>query len=143
MASEVEDPAVGAFVKVSPQEVRPNRAEDKSFTEGVWQELILDRQIPEGMRVHRFSYPPGGHSHWHWHHGEQAMVVVTGNGLVVPDGEEGIAVGPGDVVYVPPRKKHWHGATPENLFAHLAFTANGGTEWVGKVSDDEYLSAFD
>lgn len=53
-------------------------AEEGMFTDGVWQEELLEAQMPKGLRAHRFFYAPGGHSHWHSHTGEQALYVVAG-----------------------------------------------------------------
>jgi quercetin dioxygenase-like cupin family protein len=125
-----------------PEDVHPEPVAPDKFTEGVWQEVLLDHQTPDGMRAHRFSYPPGGHSHWHAHEGEQALMAVTGFGWVKMEGEQGVAVHPGDLVYVPKLKKHWHGAQPRTLFVHLAFTASGSTSWEGEVTGEEYEAEF-
>jgi hypothetical protein len=36
-------------------------------------------------------------------------------------------IGVGDVVHIPPEEKHWHGATPDSSFSHIALTAKGST----------------
>ena len=95
------------------------------------------------MRVHRFSYPAGAHSHWHVHLGEQGLFVVAGEGWIKFQGEERVKIGPGDLAYVPPRRPHWHGATAAGSFVHLAFTASGGTDWKGKVSKEQYEAGSD
>jgi 4-carboxymuconolactone decarboxylase len=48
---------------------------------------------------------------------------------------------PGDVVWVPPGVKHWHGATPTTSMTHIAVqeSLNAKTvEWMEKVSDEQY-----
>jgi hypothetical protein len=37
-----------------------------------------------------------------------------------------------------PGEKHWHGASPDNVFVHLAITAKGGTHWDEPVTDTEF-----
>jgi hypothetical protein len=32
-----------------------------------------------------------------------------------------VSLNPGDTALIPPSVKHWHGATPDRLFMHLAF----------------------
>lgn len=87
-----------------------------------------------GLRGSRFEYAPGSRSHWHVHTGEQALVVVFGEGLVQWDGlEEPILVRAGDWVHVLPGVPHWHGATDDSEFVHLAVTASGGTQWLNPV----------
>ena len=48
---------------------------------------------------------------------------------------------PGDVVNIPPEVKHWHGASQNSWFSHIAIEvpAEGSSnEWLEPVSDDEY-----
>jgi len=47
----------------------------------------------------------------------------------------------GDVVWIPPGQKHWHGAAPNSSMTHIAITEqlDGKTvEWLEKVSDAQY-----
>jgi quercetin dioxygenase-like cupin family protein len=47
----------------------------------------------------------------------------------------------GDVVWIPPGQKHWHGATPTARMTHIAIqeVLDGKTvEWMEKVSDEQY-----
>jgi quercetin dioxygenase-like cupin family protein len=113
-------------------------ADERKFTEGVWQEELLAAQTSGGMRAHRFFYAPGSHSHWHSHTGEQALYVVAGRGRIRKSGEKAFEVGPGDLVYVAPGEKHWHGAVPNQFLVHFAFTASGRTDWMDEVTDVDY-----
>ena len=50
-------------------------------------------------------------------------------------------VGPGDVVWIPPMVKHWHGASADEAMSHFAVAEaeNGSVvTWMEKVSDDDY-----
>ena len=47
----------------------------------------------------------------------------------------------GDVVWIPPGQKHWHGAAPNNSMAHIAIVEQldgKSVEWMEKVSDAQY-----
>lgn len=47
----------------------------------------------------------------------------------------------GDVVWIPPNTKHWHGATPTSAMTHIAITEelNGSAvKWLEEVSDEQY-----
>ena len=49
---------------------------------------------------------------------------------------------PGDVVYIAPEVKHWHGATKNHWFTHDALeisAENSSNEWCEKVDDDQYF----
>lgn len=48
---------------------------------------------------------------------------------------------PGTVINIPPEVKHWHGASTDCWFAHLAFEVEGedtSNEWCEPVSDETY-----
>lgn len=53
-------------------------------------------------------------------------------------------ISPGDVVWIPPGEKHWHGAAPDASMTHIAIQeALDGkvVDWMEKVSDQEYGKA--
>ena len=46
-----------------------------------------------------------------------------------------------DVVNISPEVKHWHGASKEGSFTHIAIEVpaeNSSVEWLEKVEDNEY-----
>jgi limonene-1,2-epoxide hydrolase len=93
---------------------------------------------PDALRADRFHYPPGGHTHWHIHTGEQVLYGESGRGWVRFEGQERVAIEPGGVVHVPVGLRHWHGARPDTALVHVAVTAGGDTEWLGEVTAGEY-----
>src|SRR5579862_1334023 len=86
----------------------------------------------------RFYYPPGGHTHWHIHTGEQVLYGESGSGWVRFAGQDRVPIEPGGVVHVPVGLRHWHGARPDTALTHVAVTAGGDTEWLGEVTAQEY-----
>jgi len=51
------------------------------------------------------------------------------------------SIRPGDVVWIPPNEKHWHGATATTAMTHIAVQEqlDGKTAaWMEKVSDEQY-----
>lgn len=130
---------MASFVVVPESSVPSPPADRGKFTGDVWEAEILPTQRPDGMRGLRFAYAPGARSHWHVHTGEQAIVVVAGHGLVQWEGlDRPRALSPGDWLHVVPGVPHWHGATPDSVFVHLAVNASGRTEWGDEVTDEEY-----
>lgn len=104
-------------------------------------EVVGQDVLPEvregGLRGSRFEYAPGARSHWHVHTGEQALVVVEGQGLLQWEGlEEPVVLRAGDWVHVLPGVPHWHGATDDTPFVHLAVTASGDTQWLDPVEPE-------
>ena len=67
------------------------------------------------------------------------MCVTEGEGFVQARGGSLIRIRAGDVIVTPPGEWHWHGAAPDHVMAHLAFT-EGDTEWGDHLTDDEYPS---
>ena len=48
---------------------------------------------------------------------------------------------PGDVIWCPPRVKHWHGATPTSAATHIAIQEAIDAKvvhWLEKVGDEQY-----
>jgi quercetin dioxygenase-like cupin family protein len=112
------------------------------WTPQVWTANILTTTTG-GLRSNRFVYGPGARSAWHVHEGEQALLVLSGRGLIMWEGlASAEALAPGDWVYVSPGTPHWHGAMPDDTFVHVAVTATGGTNWHDPVDDDAYLRSL-
>jgi quercetin dioxygenase-like cupin family protein len=107
------------------------------FTGTVWVEAVLRAQRPAGMRVFLVFFEPGSRTHWHAHDGEQTLFVVAGTGRVQKSGEPGREIGPGDIVYIAPGEKHWHGAGRTSAMIHLAVATGADTAWMEEVTEDE------
>ena len=107
-------------------------------TPGVTRTSIVAGASPEAVRVDRFHYPPGGHTHWHLHTGEQVLYGESGRGWVQFDGKERVRLDPRAVVPVPVGVPHWHGAVMDEGLVHIAVTAGGDTDWLGEVTSEEY-----
>ena len=73
--------------------------------------------------------------------GGQLLVCVAGTGRYQEWGKPARLLRPGDVVNIPAGVKHWHGATADSWFAHLAIEVPGektSNEWLEPVTDEEY-----
>lgn len=47
----------------------------------------------------------------------------------------------GDVVYILPGEKHWHGAAPTTAMTHIAIQeklSGKAVDWMEKVTDEQY-----
>lgn len=93
------------------------------------------------------TFEPGCRNNWHIHHsksgGGQLLIVVYGIGWYQEEGKAPRELHEGDVVNIPPNVKHWHGASKDSWFQHLAIEIKGeetSTEWCEPVSDEEYNS---
>ncbi len=88
------------------------------------------------------TFEPGARTAWHAHPYGQTLIVTAGVGWVQREGEPKQEIRPGDVVWIKPGEKHWHGATATQAMSHVAIAeAQGGSraEWMEHVSDEDYL----
>ncbi len=101
----------------------------------------------ENMKIPAFgqvTFEPCTRTDWHYHDGGQILLVTEGVGVFEMEGEEARIMQAGDVILIPPGKKHMHSATPDSWFAHIAIGVNPGvgtTNWLDKVTDTEYNAA--
>ena len=91
------------------------------------------------------TFEPSCRNNWHIHHassgGGQILLCVDGSGWYQEEGKPAQELHPGDVVTIPANVKHWHGATKNGWFSHIAVECPGtdtATEWCDPVSDEEY-----
>jgi len=103
-------------------------------------------QPPEPARVMgaAVTFEPGARTAWHTHPLGQTLVVTAGSGLVQSWEGPVREIWPGDVVWIPPGEKHWHGAKATTAMTHIAIQeqVNGkAADWMEKVSDELYEAA--
>jgi len=101
---------------------------------------------PEPTRAFGASvtFEPGARTAWHTHPLGQTLIVTSGCGRIQKWGEQVEEIRPGDVVWIPPGVKHWHGAAPTTAMTHIAIQEKlegSAVEWMEKVSDEQYQSA--
>ncbi|KSV77419.1 cupin [Sinorhizobium sp. GL2] len=87
------------------------------------------------------SFECAARTAWHAHPLGQTLIVTEGAGLVQHWGGAVQEIGPGDVVWIPPGVKHWHGATSDSDMSHIAISESldGKTvDWMEHVSDEQY-----
>ncbi len=94
------------------------------------------------------TFEPGCRNNWHIHHadkgGGQILVCTVGEGVYQEWGKEPQILHPGDVVYIKPGVKHYHGAAADSWFSHIAVECPGencSNEWCEPVTDEQYNSA--
>lgn len=94
--------------------------------------------------ISNVTFEPGCRNNWHSHTGGQLLIVVGGEGLYQERGKSARRLKSGDIVEIAPNVEHWHGATAESWFSHLATNGNPQTNqntWLEAVSDEEYVEA--
>src|SRR4051794_29972966 len=121
---------------------RPTRKAPAEYFKGtVLQDPIIQLEAPARLVSTRVSFEPGARTAWHTHPLWQTLYVVSGIGRVQTKGGPIREIRPGDVVWIPPGEKHWHGASATNGMTHIAMQeALDGSyvTWMEHVNDTEY-----
>ncbi|MGN0567674.1 MAG: cupin domain-containing protein [Acutalibacteraceae bacterium] len=119
----------------------PNDAYAEYFSGQSYLKVLSDKQIA----IFNVTFEPGCRNNWHIHHAEsgggQILLVTEGRGYYQERGKPARELHPGDVVNIPAEVKHWHGASHDSWFSHLALevpAVGGRTEWCEPVTDFEY-----
>lgn len=87
------------------------------------------------------TFEPGARTAWHTHPLGQTLIVTAGVGLVQAWDGPVQEIRPGDVVWIPPDVKHWHGATVTNGMTHIAVSESldgRSVAWMETVTDEQY-----
>ena len=99
-----------------------------TFTGRTTLTTMLERQKVGGLSLTTVSFEDGSVTNWHDHPGEQILYILEGLGRV-GTAESDWEVGPGDVVYIGPGEKHWHGAAEGSAMTHISVTDVGPPTW--------------
>lgn len=96
----------------------------------------------DGVGVYNVTFEPKCRNNWHIHHkGGQILLCTDGVGWYQEWEKPARKLVPGDVVYIAPEVKHWHGAGADEWFTHIAIeipAEGANNEWLEAVEDDEY-----
>ncbi len=121
-----------------------NKAYAEYFTGQSYLAPVAEGSLP----VFNVTFEPACRNHWHTHTakqgGGQLLICVGGEGYYQEWGKPAVKLLPGDSVTVPANVKHWHGASKDQWFSHLALEMPGeatATTWQEAVSEADYLKA--
>jgi quercetin dioxygenase-like cupin family protein len=70
------------------------------------------------------------------------LIVTSGSGRVQRAGGPIEDIRSGDVVWIEPGERHWHGASPTTAMTHMAVQEQvdgKAVDWMEPVSDAQYL----
>ncbi|CAM6909199.1 cupin domain-containing protein [Enterobacter asburiae] len=87
------------------------------------------------------TFEPGARTAWHTHPLGQTLIVTQGRGWLQEWGKTAEILNPGDIAWIPPGIKHWHGASAQTAMTHIAIaeSVNGSpVTWLEKVTDEQY-----
>ncbi len=111
------------------------------FTGTVRIDSLFDRKDPARVNGATVTFEPGARTAWHTHPLGQTLIVTSGFGWVQQEGGPVEEIRPGDVVWIGPGVKHWHGATTTTAMTHIAIQEKldgKAVDWMEKVTDGQY-----
>jgi quercetin dioxygenase-like cupin family protein len=115
----------------------PASLRESTFTGIVWGDPVLP--ATDGVTINTVTFTPGARTFWHEHERGQILHVLAGSGLICAAGSRPRTIRPGDVIWIPPHERHWHGAALDTILTHLAVSL-GSTFWSDEVADTDYTA---
>lgn len=102
--------------------------------------LVRMLGVCEGPTINAYTvtFEPGARTAWHTHSGTQLLLVTAGTCRFQKQGEPVQEAGVGSVVSIASGERHWHGATQDERATHVALNVDAGTDWLEKVTDEQY-----
>ena len=130
------------LIEIKPNGSRPSaKGPAHNFTGSVVIDPLFDASAHTHATGGLVTFEPGARTAWHTHPAGQTLIVTSGTGWVQESGGERRQIQPGDVIWIPPNVKHWHGATTTNGMSHVSITnvvEGRNVDWLEQVSDLEY-----
>jgi quercetin dioxygenase-like cupin family protein len=131
-------------MKISRSGTQPStKGPTEWFTGTVRIDPLFGTIAPARAAGNAVTFEPGARTAWHTHPLGQTLIVIFGCGRVQREGGTVEEICPGDVVWLQPGEKHWHGASPTTAMTHIAIQEaldGNAVEWMEKVSDEDYLA---
>jgi len=137
------DPQTIKIIRAGSQPFRQGPSEN--FTGQVRVEPLFQAHAPARASGSLVRFEPGARTAWHTHPLGQILIVTAGTGRVQRWGDPVEEIREGDVVWIPPGQKHWHGAAPDSSMAHIGLVEQldgKAVEWMERVSDAQYGAPF-
>jgi quercetin dioxygenase-like cupin family protein len=108
------------------------------FSGSVRVDPLHDAPAPARVVVAHVTFEPGARTAWHTHPLGQTLIVASGAGRAQLWGGPIEAIHPGDIVWIAPGEKHWHGASATTGMTHIAIQERldgKAVEWMEHVGE--------
>jgi quercetin dioxygenase-like cupin family protein len=111
------------------------------FTGVVRIDPLFDAPVPARAAGTSVTFEPGARTAWHTHPLGQTLIMTAGSGRLQRWGGPVEEIRPGDVVWIAPGEKHWHGASATTAMTHIAVQEEldgKPVDWLEHVTDKQY-----
>lgn len=116
---------------------------NNNFTGEAWLNMLVADKEKFDLTAGQVLFEPGARTNWHSHPGGQILLCTKGEGYYQEQGKPIRLLNVGDVVEILSDIVHWHGASHDSEFAHIAIStqqSKGSVVWMEPVTDEEYNS---
>lgn len=119
---------------------KEQKIDNENFKGTAWLKMLAEPDSLNPMYAGNVRFEPGSRTNWHSHPAGQILIVTAGKGYYQEKEQAKRILLKGDVVKCPPNIPHWHGASPNSDFTHLAISSaqNGPTVWLEPVTNATY-----
>jgi len=142
--AQAQSPKDEGAIQIVRRGARPAlQAPAEHFTGSVRVDPLFQATAPARASGSLVTFEPGARTAWHSHPLGQILIVIAGTGRVQRWGDPVEEIHQGDVVWIPPGQKHWHGAAPNSSMAHIGIVEQldgKAVDWMEKVSDTQYVA---
>ncbi|HWG77313.1 MAG TPA: cupin domain-containing protein [Steroidobacteraceae bacterium] len=106
-----------------------------TFTGAVWADPVMP--TTDSVTINTVFFAPCARTYWHTHERGQVLHVTAGQGWVCVAGNSPKPIRQGDIVWIGPGERHWHGGTASSYMVHVAISI-GKTVWQEEVAERDY-----
>jgi 4-carboxymuconolactone decarboxylase len=139
-----QDSADPSPYKMTSITEKGSKVPSENFTGTVWVNMAVGPDDNYNMVAGKVIFEPTARTNWHSHDNGQVLIVTEGVGYYQEEGNPIEVIREGDVVKIPKKVKHWHGASHNSSMAHIAIVTEidqyTATDWMEPVTDEEYNS---
>lgn len=97
-----------------------NRAPESTFTGEVFISGYFRREAPSRLAGAVATFTPGSRTPWKADPLGQTLIVTSGVGWAQGQSQQIVEICAGDVVWCPPGRRRWEGATPDQAMTDVA-----------------------
>jgi 4-carboxymuconolactone decarboxylase len=145
IANTMQSQSAPASVSIMHGGSHPATAGSKEyFTGNVRIDSQFQRDEPARVSGAMVTFEPAARTAWHTHPLGQTLIVTAGTGWVRQWRGSIQEIRRGDVVWIPPGVKHWHGATATDHMTHIAIQESldgKNVQWMEHVTRSSVLEA--
>ena len=140
--TDIQIDAILDLTKETKSGVFPLGEKNEVYAQYFKGQSYLQPLITDALNIANVTFESKCRNNWHIHHnGGQILLITSGRGYYQEWGKPAQELKAGDVVNIPAGVKHWHGASKDSWFSHVAIAVSldcTTTEWLEEVSDEEY-----